>query len=76
MIMKITALHFILIVMQNDEILDIRCDISKNAELVEVITGKKNRTIIYPSWYWHGAYMEDHSEWVENGDTVKYTSIE
>lgn len=50
---------------EQDEVVDIRCDISKNAELVEVITGKKNRTIIYPSWYWHGAYMEDHSEWVE-----------
>jgi hypothetical protein len=50
----------------HDEVVDIRCDIENDAELVEVIAGKKNRTIIYPSWYWHGAYMEDHSEWVDN----------
>jgi hypothetical protein len=49
-----------------DEALDVRANIAEDAELAEVIAGKKNRTIIYPSWYIHGAYMEDHSEWTEN----------
>lgn len=57
----------------HDEVVDIRCDISTNAELAEVITGKKNRTIIYPSWYWHGAYIEDHSEWTE--DNWRYSQV-
>ena len=30
-----------------DEVIDIRVDVEKNAELATVITGKKNRCIIY-----------------------------
>lgn len=50
----------------HEEVEDVRLDVKKYANLVDVIPAKKNRTIIYPSWYWHGAYMNDHSEWVDD----------
>ena len=55
-----------------DEVIDIRVDVEKNAELATVITGKKNRCIIYPSWYIHGADMQDHTQWVDNW---RYTQV-
>ena len=36
------------------------------------LDGKKNRCIIYPSWYIHGAYMQDHTQWVDNW---RYTQV-
>jgi hypothetical protein len=50
----------------HEEVENVSLDINEYATLVDVIPAKKNRTIIYPSWYWHGAYMNDHSEWVDN----------
>ena len=49
-----------------DEVIDIRVDVDQNAELATVIPARKNRCIVYPSWYVHGAYIQDHSEWVDN----------
>tara|TARA_B110000285_G_C15142333_1_gene631815 strand:- start:2417 stop:3109 length:693 start_codon:yes stop_codon:yes gene_type:complete len=51
---------------EQDEVFDLRVDIEKNAKLAQVIPAKKNRCIVYPSWYIHGAYIQDHSEWVND----------
>ena len=50
----------------NEEAVDIRVNIYEHTVPADVIEAKFNRCIVYPSWYWHGAYIDDHEQFVDN----------
>lgn len=50
-------------VMEQD---DLRVDISKNYTLLDVVPAKFNRCVIYPGWFMHGAYIEDHTFYMQD----------
>lgn len=44
---------------------NIQIDINKDADLVGVAPAKFNRCIVYPGWYPHGGYIDNHDRYSE-----------
>nr|BCU99777.1 MAG: hypothetical protein CM15mV30_0710 [uncultured marine virus] len=40
---------------------NIQVDISQHYTLIDVVKASFNKCVIYPGWWVHGAYIDDHS---------------
>jgi hypothetical protein len=45
---------------------NILVDVDKYYDMAGVVEAKFNRCVIYPSWYMHGGYIDDHAKYSKN----------